>query len=153
MLSPYLSGSTIESPVAVVFAKTPARSNVMTVSFFSEVAHHPTSLWISIAQTAYTHALIDETNHFSLSVLHQGQKQLALACGSTSGRNHDKCAGLDLFEARSGALFLEGALSSTACRVRDRVVAGDHTIFIADILEGQIESRPSHARHLLLSDL
>ncbi|HKY21188.1 MAG TPA: flavin reductase family protein [Vicinamibacterales bacterium] len=149
----YITGSVVESPVAILLVKAGNRSNAMTVSFFSEVAHHPTSLWVSIATSTYTHALIEETQRFSLAVLHVKQKYLALGCGSVSGREHDKCSTLEVYETASGFLFLNGALSSTACRVRDRVALSDHTIFIADILEGQIESRQAHLRHLLLSDL
>lgn len=125
----------------------------MTVSFFSEVAHHPTSLWVSIAKTAYTHALLEEGGQFSLIVLNQTQKEIALTCGSISGRDQDKCAALDLYPGPEGYLFLNGALASTACSVRQRVPIQDHTLFVADILQTEIESRKSHLRQLLLSDL
>ena len=149
----YVTGSVVDGPVGIVLVRAIPRPNAMTVSFFSEVAHHPTSLWISIAKTAHTHALIEASRAFSLAVLHQQQKNLALACGTVSGRDKDKCAALKLYDTPTGFLFLEEALSSTACRVRDTVSFDSHTIFIADILEGQVESRRSHLRHLLVSDL
>jgi flavin reductase (DIM6/NTAB) family NADH-FMN oxidoreductase RutF len=129
------------------------RSNAMTVSFFSEVAHHPTSLWVSIAKTTYTHELLQEVGHFSLIVLNNAQKEIALTCGSTSGRDSDKCAALNLYPGPEGYLFLNGALASTACSVRQSLSVEDHTLFIADILQTEIESRKSHLRQLLLSDL
>jgi flavin reductase (DIM6/NTAB) family NADH-FMN oxidoreductase RutF len=150
---PYVSGSVVEGPVAIVLVTDGQRRNAMTVSFFSEVAHHPTSLWVSISASTCTHRIISETHRFSLAVLHVKQKALALACGTVSGRDHDKCSGLDVIETPSGFLFLRGCLSSTACLVRDRVTVGDHTLFIADILEGQVETHRSNPRHLLLSDL
>ena len=78
---------------------------------------------------------------------------MALTCGSTSGRDRDKCAALDLYSGPEGYLFLNGALASTACSVRQTVAIEDHTLFIADILYTEIESRKSHLRQLLLSDL
>ena len=125
----------------------------MTVSFFSEVAHHPTSLWVSIAKSSYTHELIEETGRFSLAVLNQTQGKLALACGSASGRDQDKCAALSLYPGPEGYLFLNEALASTACSVSQAVSIGDHTLFLADILHSEMESRKSHLRQLLLSDL
>lgn len=125
----------------------------MTVSFFSEVAHHPTSLWVSIAKTAYTHSLLEEVGQFSLIVLNQTQKEIALACGSVSGRDRDKCSALNLYPGPEGYLFLNGALASTACRLRQTVPVEEHTLFVADILQCEIESRKSHLRQLLLSDL
>lgn len=129
------------------------RANAMTVSFFSEVAHHPTSLWVSIAKTAYSHELLEEVGQFSLIVLNNTQKEIAFTCGSISGRERDKCAALDLYRGPEGYLFLNGALASTACSIRQSVPIEDHTLFIADILQSEIESRKSHLRQLMLSDL
>ncbi|MGH9872033.1 MAG: flavin reductase family protein [Pyrinomonadaceae bacterium] len=125
----------------------------MTVSFFSEVAHHPTSLWVSIARSSYTHKLLEEISRFSLIVLNQTQKDIALRCGSISGRDQDKCATIDLYPGPEGYLFLNGALASTACSVRQTVPIGDYSLFVADIFQTDIESRKSHLRQLLLSDL
>ena len=125
----------------------------MTVSFFSEVAHHPTALWVSIAKTSHTHSLLEQTDQFSLIVLNQNQKQIALDCGLASGRDRNKCAGLDLYENKSGFLFLANALASTSCRVSQRMDIGDHTLFVGQILESDLESRTSHLRQLLISDL
>ena len=153
MKSPYLRDAVVESPVGLVLVEAGNRANAMTVSFFSELAHHPTSLWVSIAKTTYTHALIEETRSFSLVVLNSRQRGIAIACGSVSGRDRDKCAALDLYRSPSGFLFLHRALASTACRVRDLLCVGGHTVFLADILEGEVDSRRGHLRHLLLSDL
>jgi len=70
-----------------------------------------------------------------------------------SGRAADKCAGLDLYRTPSDFLFLVGALACSACRVRTSTPVGDHTLIVADILEGQIESRGARLRHLLTTDL
>jgi hypothetical protein len=44
---PYVTRAIAEAPVGLVVAWTGSRTNAMTVSFFSEVAHHPTSMWLS----------------------------------------------------------------------------------------------------------
>lgn len=120
---------------------------------FSEVAHHPTALWVSIHKDTYSHSLLQENPEFSLGVLNQTQGDLALRCGTVSGRTRNKCAELDLYLNQSGFLFLRGALASTSCRVRQSLDLDDHTMFVADIIEVDLESRVSHLRHLLLSDL
>lgn len=139
--------------MGLVVVKTKSHCNAMTVSFFSEVAHHPTALWVSIAKNSFTHQLLDEVGQFSLAVLNQTQGDIALRCGSISGHDHDKCATLDLYSGPEGYLFLNLALASTACSVQQKVSIGDHTLFVANILHTEIESRKSHLRQLLLSDL
>lgn len=153
MNSPYLTDSIIESAVGLILVEAGARRNAMTVSCFSEVAHHPTTLWVSIAKTAYSNDLIQETGRFSLAILNVNQKEIALSCGTVSGRTRDKCSSLDLYRSVNGSLFLRRALASTDCSVRQSVDLGDHTLFIADILRTDLDSSSAHLRHLLLSDL
>lgn len=153
MQSPYIQGSNVEGPVGVVLAEFQGHANAMTISFFSEAAHHPTTLWACIAKSSYTHELISKAGLFSLIVLHEKQKEIALWCGSRSGRDEDKCTRLQIYRNPSGFLYLSDALVSVACRVLTGHDVGDHTLFISNILSGEIETRRSHLRHLLVSDL
>jgi flavin reductase (DIM6/NTAB) family NADH-FMN oxidoreductase RutF len=150
--SPYISGSIIDGAVGLVVVDTGSVVNAMTISFFSEGAHHPATLWVSISPTAYTHALITQAGRFSLAVLHQGQRKIALDCGTVSGRQRDKCSALGLHRSPTGFPFLTDALASTACRVRETIPIGEHTMFVADILEAEFDSR-RYRRHLLVDDL
>ena len=153
MTSPYLTQSVIEGAVGLVIVEAGERRNAMTVSFFSEVAHHPTALWVGISPTTLTHTLIQESGRFSLAVLTEKQAKIAISCVTISGREVDKCAGLDLYPSPSGFLFLAGALASTGCVVRHTEPTGDHTIFVADIIEAELDSATLDQRQLLLSDL
>lgn len=153
MNSPYLSQSIIESAVGLLLVEAGTRRNAMTISCFSEVAHHPTSLWISVNKNTYSHELLKEAGRFSLSVLNVKQRAIAVSCGTVSGREHDKCSLLDLYRTPAGFMFLNGALASTACSVRQSIDLDDHTLFVADILNTDLDSRSAHLRHLLLSDL
>lgn len=153
MDSPYITDSVLEGAVALILVEDGSRRNGMTVSCFSEAAHHPATLWISVAKNAYSNMLIVETGRFSLAMLNRNQKDIALQCGTISGREHDKCASLDLYRSIDGFLFLRRALASTACSVRQSIEFEDHTLFVADILNTDLDSRSAHLRHLLLSDL
>ena len=70
-----------------------------------------------------------------------------------SGRSVDKCARLDLYDNGQGFLFLKDVLASTACLISRRAVAGDHTLFLANMLSGDVHTRNTWRRQLLLSDL
>jgi len=152
MQSPYLGASVLNSPVALIVTESNLRANVATISFFSEVAHHPTTLWISIANGSLTHEMLRSTGRFTLTVLHEGQRQIAQSCGTISGRLIDKTKCLTLQRAEGHLYFAEG-LASVACSVRSTFDLSDHTLFVADILAGKIETRNSYRRHLLVSDL
>jgi flavin reductase (DIM6/NTAB) family NADH-FMN oxidoreductase RutF len=153
MQSPYVQGSVIDGVVALLTVESGGVRNAMTVSCFSELAHHPTALWVSVAQASHTHALLTMGGTFSLSLLAADQASIARSCGEVSGRQHDKCGGLALHAPQPGIWFLRGALTCTACRVYDTIPAGDHTIFLGEILFGEFDSRRKFRRHLLIADL
>ncbi|HKY41669.1 MAG TPA: flavin reductase family protein [Pyrinomonadaceae bacterium] len=153
LTSPYITNSIIEGAVGLILVEAGSRRNAMTISCFSEAAHHPATLWISVAKTAYSYELILETGRFTLAMLNRNQSDIALRCGTMSGRDHDKCAALDLYQNPEGFLFLHRALASTACTIRQTIDIDDHTLFVADILSSDLDSRSAHLRHLLLSDL
>jgi flavin reductase (DIM6/NTAB) family NADH-FMN oxidoreductase RutF len=149
----YITNSVLDSAVALLIVETGARRNAMTISFFSEVAHFPAALWVSVARTSYSYELLQESATFSLAVLNQKQRAIALSCGNTSGRSTDKCKSLRLYKSEGGFLFLEDAIASTGAKIRESAEIGDHTLFVADIVESHFSTKASRFRHLLLSDL
>src|SRR5262245_48481883 len=151
--SPYVAQRVIDAVVGLIVVEASGRKNAMTVSFFSEGAHHPTSLWVSVNRSTHTYDLLSETDRFSLAVLSRAQQDVATLCGTTSGRDRDKCAALELYRSPGGFLFLAEALASTACMIRRIQPIDDHVIFIADIVESALETRAAHHRQLLVSDL
>jgi flavin reductase (DIM6/NTAB) family NADH-FMN oxidoreductase RutF len=150
--SPYCDGL-IPAPVGVVLVNTDGRRNASTVTFFSEVAHHPTSMWVSLNTASLTHDLVRLGGAFTLSVLSRKQRDVALACGTATGRDVDKCQSLDLTTSSSGFLYLRGAVASTACRVRQTIPLGDHTVFVADLLEGERDTQAARLGPLLSIDI
>ena len=152
--SPYVTDAVLDAMVALLLVNSSdGRCNAMTLSFFSEVAHHPTTLWVSVAASSYTHELLESDGRFSLAVLARNQQAMAVECGTRSGRMHDKCAGLRLRRTPAGFLYLDGALTSSACRVRQRIALGDHSLFVADILAGESDTSAAHLEPLRISDL
>ena len=152
-MSPYIANSVLDSAVALLLVETEKRRNAMTISCFSEVAHFPAAIWVSVAKSSFTHELLQQTRRFSLAVLTQKQKALAIRCASTSGRDSDKCKGLDFYRSEGGFLFLNDSLASTGLMIRESTAVGDHSLFVADIVESHFSAKASRYRHLLISDL
>ena len=150
--SPYVTGAVLDRLVGLLLVTEGERSNAMTVSFFGEVSHHPTTLWVSVALASYTLEMLERTDRFTLAVLTRDQRAVAEACAAASGRERDKCAGLPLRTTPAGHLYLDGAHTNLACRVRRRIPVGDHVLCVADILEGEAETRVAHRPMLYVSD-
>jgi flavin reductase (DIM6/NTAB) family NADH-FMN oxidoreductase RutF len=149
----YIDEAVHNGPVAILHAEHQGLSNLAAISFFSEVAHHPTSLWVSVETTSYSRELIQASGRFSLSVLHQGQAKLALHCGARSGRELDKCAGVALYHDPRGFHVVEDCLASAWCEVKSILPLGGHMLVIAGIVAGTINTKAAKVRHLLISDV
>ncbi len=120
------------------------------MSDFSEVAHHPTSLWVSIGRDTHARDLIDETNRFALCILDVSSANIARRVAASID---DGCGGLDLYDGPEGYLFCRQAWSCTACAVTRKIEIDEHMLYIADILAGDFETTRSVHRHLLARDL
>ena len=152
-LNPYVTNTVIDSPLALLIVESTGTRNAMTISCFSEVAHYPAAIWVSVEKSAYTHDLLFNAKKFSLAVLSRSQMPLALKCAASSGRATDKCAALDLYRSPSGYLFLNGAMACTGAEVTATHDFTTHTLFVAAIVEAILDSRSAHLRQLLISDL
>src|SRR5512138_2457869 len=93
-LSPYLTKPVMDAPVGILIVELATVSNAMTISCFSEVAHHPAAIWVSVEKSTYTHDLLGEAKKFSLAILSQNQTAIALKCAHRSRPTTDKCSQL-----------------------------------------------------------
>lgn len=146
--SAHLRSFLIDSPVGLVVVSHAGRTEAIPISSFSEAAHHPTTMWISVERANPIHEMLAEAGRFVFVTLHSRQREVASGCGP--GRI---AAGLELYEFADGFWFVRDALACVACRITRCERVADHTLFIAEMLAGVTNSRCSVMRPLLLSDL
>jgi flavin reductase (DIM6/NTAB) family NADH-FMN oxidoreductase RutF len=154
-MSPYLAEAVVDNAVALVSSAHRDHVNVMTVTFFAESSHVPLLVRVSIAPSCWTHELIAASGWFGLSVLAREQAPLALACGSCSGRTGSKFARhrIPYRLTEQGLPLLPHCLTTSACRVCERIDLPDYTLFVGEITASF--RRPARAARdaLLVSDL
>ena len=124
--------------VYVVTTKAGERVNGMTAAWVSQVSLKPLLVLVSIAPPRYSHNLIKESGVFAINVLSRDQIDLGKRFGYQSGRKVDKFAGLDYLTAATGAPILPQAFAYFDLRVVDTFPAGDHTLFVGEVLEAKI---------------
>ena len=153
--SPYLLQAVIDNGVALVTSAFNGRCNVMTASFFAESSHIPVLVRVAIAPSCLTHDLIVRRGWFGLSLLSEGQEELALSCGSISGRELPKfqSLGLRYHLSAHGVPLLPDCLTTSECRVIETTALADHTLFTGEIVTSFRQSTISYRKTLLVSDL
>jgi flavin reductase (DIM6/NTAB) family NADH-FMN oxidoreductase RutF len=131
--------------VYVVTTRLKDQVNGMTASWASQVSLNPLLVMVSIAPPRYSHNLIKESGVLAINVLTGDQVEMGKRFGYKSGRKVDKFAGLDYRTAVTGAPILPQAYAYLDLKLVDTFPAGDHTLFIGEVVDAQIlhpEARP-----------
>lgn len=106
------------------------------VSQVSLAAENPVVL-IGLAPNHFTSELIDSSGCFAMHLFAGDQARIALPFALGSGRDHDKLAGVEHFQASTGAPILTDCLAWLDCRVFHRMPTGDRTFYWAEVIEGK----------------
>jgi flavin reductase (DIM6/NTAB) family NADH-FMN oxidoreductase RutF len=123
------------------------RRNAFTAAWVMQAAFDPLLLALSINTRHASYPLLRDGRVFSVSVLRQGQLDLARHFGTTSGREVDKLAGYRWRTAVTGAPILEDALAYFDCRTSYTCHASDHELILGHVVDGAIltpEATPLH---------
>jgi flavin reductase (DIM6/NTAB) family NADH-FMN oxidoreductase RutF len=130
--------------VYVVTTRLGDKVNGMTAAWVSQVSLNPLLVMVSIAPPRYSHTLIKESGVFAINVLTGEQVDLGKRFGYKSGRKIDKFAGLDYLTASSGAPVLPQAYAFLDLKLVHTFTAGDHTLFVGEVMEAKILHPQSH---------
>jgi flavin reductase (DIM6/NTAB) family NADH-FMN oxidoreductase RutF len=149
----YLDGAIVDNGVALVTSAHRGQKNAMTATFFAESSHLPPLLRVSIARNSFTWGLVGEAGRFGLSVLAQGQEELAIRCGTGSGKGTERLATISHRMGAHGVPLLMDALTTSECLVVDALELPDFTVFVAEVVASYRETSKSYLRPLLVSEL
>lgn len=124
--------------VAVTAAAGGRRSGQIAVSVHgaSIVPDRP-RLTVGLWKENLTHDLVVASGAFAVHLLRDDQDALVWHFGLQSGRDVDKFAGLPHDLGSTGAPLLRDCLGLFECWVVTALDAGDHTIFLGDVLRSQ----------------
>lgn len=93
-----------------------------------------------IAKTHRTWDLIEASGAFALHLVGDDQLDRVWRFGLQSGRDADKLADLETRRAATGSPILGDAPGWLDCRVEARFDIGDRTLYLAEVVDGRIES-------------
>jgi len=132
-------------PVPVVLVSCRARDgldNIITIAWTGNICSEPPMLSISIRPSRYSHKLIKDSGEFAVNIPGQEMLEKIDWCGTHSGRDFDKFkeTGWKKIEAQKIAVSLiEECPVNLECRVKSSYLLGTHEVFLAEILNIQIE--------------
>ena len=109
----------------------------MTANGINSVSLDPPLVLVCVGHTAASYPLIRDVRRFAINIMSEEQRSLAEYYARPSDQ---KTGDLDVSftHTERGAATVDGSLAHMDCRVVAEHVAGDHTIFIAEVEEIEI---------------
>jgi len=135
--------SRIAHPVCVIGAAHDSERSCATGTTMY-VSLSPAMVAIALHPGSRTTRLINASQEFSVSLLHDSQQDIAVAAGK-SAAGPDKFATLKIraIEAPDGlcAPAVDGSIAVLWCRVATTIETGDHELFVGEIVAHRVEDR------------
>jgi len=109
----------------------------MTANAFASVSLDPMLVLVCVDHSTRTHAHLHAKKRFGINVLSEDQRAISeyYARPERTHENAEAEAGARFDRTRHGTPILHGSLAYLECRLHSAQVAGDHTIFIAEVEE------------------
>ena len=128
--------------VFVLAGKAGDKINACITNTCMQVANSPTRVAIAVLNGNYTRELVQEGGVFCLTLLDQSCTMDTIRhFGMQSGRDVDKFAGVDYAVDKNGVPYLPGqSCAYLSCRVLSSQDLGSHTLFIAEVEDGDVLS-------------
>lgn len=126
------------SGVTVVTALLDDRRYGMTASSFSSVSLDPPLILVCVGKEAYSHQILLDAGHFGVNILSAAQADLGRRFSAKTIDYEDRFTDLTVVTGTTGSPMLPDVVAWLDCRTVQHVEAGDHTIFIGEVLESQV---------------
>jgi flavin reductase (DIM6/NTAB) family NADH-FMN oxidoreductase RutF len=110
------------------------KNNAMAANWVMPVSFNPFLVAVAIGKSRYTYELIKKSKYFGIAVPPYEMKDFVLACGSESGKNADKFEKYKIKFEIDDVPVIKGC-DNLICKVVDEVEAGDHVIFIGEVIK------------------
>lgn len=124
----------------VVTAKEGEKINGCITNTAMQVTSSPNRISLTVNKANYTHDMIARTGEFNVTVLSEKTPfDLFKRFGFASGRDTNKFDGFKLFAYAANGIpyILQGANAYLSGKVVQSIDLGTHTMFIADVTEGE----------------
>jgi flavin reductase (DIM6/NTAB) family NADH-FMN oxidoreductase RutF len=119
------------------------KQNGCIINTAIQVTSTPNRIAVTVNKQNYTHDLIQKTGLFNISILsEEADFDLIQHFGFQSGKTVDKLAGYEgQAQAENGICYItKGTNAYISGKVVEMVDLGSHTMFIADVTDGEVLS-------------
>lgn len=128
----------------VLSAKNGEKDNGCIVNTVQQITTTPNRISIAVNKYNFTHDMIKDTGSFNVSILSEEVTfDIFKHFGFQSGRDVDKLKNFSDYERSSNGIFYLNKYANAflSASVAETVDLGTHTMFIADVTDGEVLSQ------------
>ena len=125
--------ATLTTGIYVLTVRDDERRHGMSSSWVTQVSGTPALLMVAVDQRHHTHAILERTGRFALNVVGARGQHLEDYFYSPASRRPDNLESVAWEDSPAGVPYLLYAVANLECRIIERHVAGDHTLFVAEV--------------------
>jgi flavin reductase (DIM6/NTAB) family NADH-FMN oxidoreductase RutF len=115
-----------------------------TINWVTQVSFKPALIAIGVKADSGAHAIIEATREFVLNCLGKDGKGAAFAFFKPTVVEGNKLSGEPFSDgAVVKAPVLDNCPAHVECKVTDVIKRGDHTVFVAEVVEARVKSEPA----------
>ena len=110
--------------------------SAMTANWITQVAFEPPMLALAVQNESHSRKVIEASGAFAVNVYETGQREEAGGLGRKFAKHPEKLGDLQSKPGpATSSPLLDLALGWVECRVHSSQPAGDHTLFLAEVVE------------------
>jgi flavin reductase (DIM6/NTAB) family NADH-FMN oxidoreductase RutF/nitroreductase len=126
---------TMASSVAVITTRFNERAHGMTATAVCSVSADPATILIVVNRSTRSHPIISASKRFTVNILAEYQRELG---GRFASKHPDPFDGVEHHDGVNGSPIIDGASAYIECVTTAEIESGTHTIFIGNIVGGNI---------------
>jgi flavin reductase (DIM6/NTAB) family NADH-FMN oxidoreductase RutF len=129
--------------MAVCYDEKQKRSNIITLGWKMWTSLKPRMIAFSVVPTRHSHNLLIKEKQCVIAWPGPDMVKGVLLCGTASGRGVDKfkeTGWTPLPAVHVKAALIKECVVNLECEITDTLTTGDHTLFVATVLEGHVAS-------------
>jgi flavin reductase (DIM6/NTAB) family NADH-FMN oxidoreductase RutF len=113
--------------------------SMMTVNWLIQSSFDPPMVTLAVESDSHSRRVIEASGAFAINVYETGQRELAGQLGKTFAKHPEKHDGLTWRPGpATGSPLLDFALGWVECRVTGSAPSGDHTLYVAEVVEAGV---------------
>jgi flavin reductase (DIM6/NTAB) family NADH-FMN oxidoreductase RutF len=111
-----------------------------TINWISQASFEPPLIMAGIKRDSRLHQAIENSKAFAVHVVGKTQKALATSFFKGATEENGKLNGFAFTPGSTGSPVLKDPPAWFECRVLEKILRGDHTIFVGEVVDAGVRS-------------